>query len=464
MNCRKKLASVLFLCAISLFMTGCKDEDKNSGEGGGNDQPVAFVIPKAEDVVMYEANPRVFAETNSLKAIEARLDDIKSLGVNALWIMPIYTHGVEKYKGSPYCIKNYTAIDPEYGTMDDLKSLVSSAHNKGMAVLMDWVANHTSWDNVWIEEHKDWYTQDSEGNILPPIAAWSDVADLNYDNAEMRQAMIDAMKFWITEAGVDGFRCDAADYVPIDFWQDAVSQLRTVKNDILMLAEGNKADYFSAGFNMDFGWTFYGYLNSVYNEKSKSGNNYPACQLASSMNSRLAALTADHRTLFFTTNHDKSADEKTDVLLFNGNRGAMSAFVIVTTFAGSPLIYSSQETGHKDKFSFFTYYNLNWDENPEITAEYQKLMSIYTASDIFRNKYMTTYPKDKVNADIFYYVHDNGKQNVLVLVNVRNAEATFTVPAEFQGISYRNMMGGEDITLAESLTMPAYQYYILEKK
>ncbi len=445
MNCRKKLASVLFLCAMSLFMTGCKD------------QPLAFVIPKAEDVVMYEANPRVFAETNSLKAIEARLDDIKSLGVNALWIMPIYTHGVEKYKGSPYCIKNYTAIDPEYGTMDDLKSLVSSAHNKGMAVLMDWVANHTSWDNVWIEEHKDWYTQDSEGNILPPIAAWSDVADLNYDNAEMRQAMIDAMKFWITEAGVDGFRCDAADYVPIDFWQDAVSQLRTVKNDILMLAEGNKADYFSAGFNMDFGWTFYDALKDIFSGKR------PASYIVNIVKNASAKFSQDNCTLHFTTNHDKSADENTDVQLFNGNRGAMSAYVITATLAGSPLIYSSQEAGHEGRVPFFEYCNLNWNENLDITNEYIKIMSIYSASDVFRIKYLT-YKSGTENTKILAYVHDNGKQNVLVLVNVRNAEATFTVPAEFQGISYRNMMGGEDITLAESLTMPAYQYYILEKK
>ena len=332
-----------------------------------------------------------------------------------------------------------------------------------MHVILDWVANHTSWDNVWIEEHKDWYTQDSEGNILPPIADWSDVADLNYDNAEMRQAMIDAMKFWITEAGVDGFRCDAADYVPIDFWKDAVSQLRTVKNDILMLAEGDRADYFSVGFNFDFGWNYYKYISNVYN-KELSGSPYPFAGTVRTMVDKLSSLTEDQRTLFFTTNHDKSADEKTDVQLFKGNRGAMSAFVITATFAGTPLIYSSQEVGHEERFSFFKYYNLNWDENPDITAEYQKIMSIYTASDIFRNRYMTTYTDDKVNTDVFYYTHDNGNQNVLVLVNVRNADATFTVPAEFQGLSYRNMMGGEDITLAESLAMPPYQYYILEKK
>ncbi len=462
MNKTSFFKSFLLLLGFALAFVSCKDDDNKGGNNNPTPEPEPYVfsIPKTEDVVMYEANPRVFAETNSLKAIEARLDEIKSLGVNVLWIMPIYTHGVEKYKGSPYCIRNYTAIDPEYGTMDDLKSLVKSAHKKGIAVLMDWVANHTSWDNVWITEHKDWYTQDKDGNIIPPIPAWSDVADLNYNNPEMRQAMIDAMKFWITEADIDGFRCDAADYVEIDFWQDAVSQLRAKKSDILMFAEGNKQDYFSAGFNFKFGWTFHTWLDRIYN----LSESYSLVKFLSATGNSLSNLSADKRIIFFTTNHDKSADEKTDVQLFNGNRGAMSAFVITATYAGTPLIYSSQETGQKDKISFFKYYNLNWDANPEITAEYKKIMSIYTASDIFRNKYMTTYSDDKNNTDVLYYVHDNGKQNVLVLVNVRNAESTFTVPTDFQGNSYTNLMGGEDITLESTLAMPAYQYYILQKK
>lgn len=466
---KKLLACLLLLCPLFAFFS-CNDDDSKSGKGTSytdkdemsagqqDDSKSSYTVPVAEDVVMYEANPRVFAEKNSLKAIETRLDDIKSLGVNVVWIMPIYTHGEEKYKGSPYCIKNYKEIDPEYGTLGDLKSLVETAHGKGMAVLMDWVANHTSWDNVWIETHKDWYTQDEAGNILPPIAAWSDVADLNFDNAEMRQAMIDAMKYWITEVGVDGFRCDAADYVPIDFWKDAVAQLRACREkNILMLAEGNKADYFGAGFNMNFGWTYYSNLDKIYKgEKTLES-------FSKLIRTQLGKLSEDRQTLHFTTNHDKSADEKTDVQLFNGNRGAMSAFVITATMAGTPLIYSSQETGHESNFSFFRYYNLNWDENPDITAEYQKIMSIYTSSDIFRNRYMKIY-EDAGNADVLYYTHDNGEMQTLVVVNVRNAESTFAVPETFQNVPYKDLMNGGDKTFGATESLPAYQYYILEKK
>ena len=202
---------------------------------------------------MYQVNPRNFAPENSFKAVDARLDAIKDLGANTVWFMPICEIGVEKSVNSPYCVKDYTGINPEFGTLDDFKTLVAHAHDKGMTVIIDWVANHTSWDNQWIKDHPDWYTHDEEGEIIHPDGtSWNDVADLNFDNPDLCQAMIDAMKFWVEQVGVDGFRCDAADYVPFEFWKDCVAQLRATGHNLLMLAEGSRKDHFDAEPRQDY--------------------------------------------------------------------------------------------------------------------------------------------------------------------------------------------------------------------
>jgi glycosidase len=214
---------------------GCKPKDHHATPVGDS-----FVVPEVADVVMYQVNPRVFAAENSFQAIINRLDSIQDLGVNMLWIMPIYPIGQEKSKNSPYSVKDYKAVAPEYGTVDDLRQLVESCHERGMGVILDWVANHTAWDNVWLQQHPDWYTHDSTGNIIfPPGTDWTDVADLNYDNKDMRAAMIDAMRYWVDSVGVDGFRCDVADQVPVDFWTECIDNLRAAAKprNLIMLAE-----------------------------------------------------------------------------------------------------------------------------------------------------------------------------------------------------------------------------------
>ncbi|MCD7970216.1 MAG: hypothetical protein LUF87_07675 [Alistipes sp.] len=196
---------------LALPVYGCGSSN-NGTDIDDPENPTVIVPEEIDRVVIYEAYPGMFGTSNTLTAISGQLDNIKSLGVNILWLMPIYEQGVYKGIGSPYCVKDYKAVNPNYGTLDDLKSLVSAAHGKGMRVILDWVANHTSWDNAWITDHPDWYTQNSDGEIIsPPGFDWPDVADLNYDNADMRAAMLDAMKYWVTEADVDGYRCDYAE-------------------------------------------------------------------------------------------------------------------------------------------------------------------------------------------------------------------------------------------------------------
>ena len=178
-------------------------------------------VPNVDKATIYEVNLRAQSSEGNLQGVIAKLDHIKSLGTNIIWLMPIYEQGQINSVGSPYCVKNYEKISPEYGSLADLRALTDQAHALGMAVILDWVANHTAWDHPWITSHPEWYTQNSSGQIIiPPGTNWNDVADLNFEQAAMRKEQIAAMKYWVLEANVDGFRCDYADGVPFDFWSE----------------------------------------------------------------------------------------------------------------------------------------------------------------------------------------------------------------------------------------------------
>ncbi len=463
-----KVAYLILLSFFLVFLSGCNGSQQKNKNGDTQTEaydstPYAHV-PEPEDVVMYEVNLRAFSEKDALKAVIGRLDEIKSLGTNVIWLMPLYKQGegprnVKEDLGSPYCIKDYKAVNPEYGTIDDLKLLVTKAHEKGMAVILDWVANHTSWDNEWIN-NKGWYTTNANGEIIHPVPTdWTDVADLNYDNADMQAAMIDAMKFWFTEANIDGYRCDAADFIsPISlFWTKAVSELREFNSErrILMLAEGHEQDYFAAGFDMDYGWNFYARTDSVYNK-------YDEYSFSKFFAGYTREVNAGKKQVHFTTNHDKSAWEKTDVQLFNGERGAMSAFVLTATLGGIPLIYSTQEIGREEIVPFFSCTSIDWNSNPAILNEYKAIMKAYTSSDIFARGTLETFP---AIADVACFTKSKDNKKVMVAVNVKNKAVAFAVPQQYVGTSWKNMMDDNTtISLSSAIEMPAYQYYILEKQ
>ena len=197
-------------------------------------------VPDTRDVALYQVNMRSFSKEGNFKGVIARLDSIKALGINVVYILPIYPVGILKGQGSPYSVKDYRAINSEFGTLNDLRALVDGVHKRKMAIIIDWVGNHTSWDNPWIV-NKSWYEQDSTGNIKYP-QTWRDVAQLNFKNNDMRLTMINDMKYWVLTANVDGFRCDYADGPPADFWKQAIDTLRNITNHkLLFLAEGSMA-------------------------------------------------------------------------------------------------------------------------------------------------------------------------------------------------------------------------------
>ncbi len=437
---------LLFICVMAAIVA-CKPtpETKN----------VAFEMPAVADIAMYQVNPRVFAPQNSLNAVAARIDSIRELGVNVMWVMPIYPIGIEKGKNSPYCIRDYKAIAPEFGTIDDFKHLTQVCHEHGMGIILDWVANHTAWDHPWVKDHPDWYTHDEKTDTIihPRPWDWLDVADLNYDNKEMRAAMIDAMKFWITEVGIDGFRCDVADGVPADFWKDAIDQLRAAAGNrkIVMLAEGKRLDNFTVGgFDMNYGWDYKDELVKVF-------NGAPASDLIAADKAEYDSLPAGKVKLRFTTNHDH-ATETEPCVQFTNDRGAMAAYVASIFPHGGALIYGSQEVGYPEPINFFKYVPVDWTAKPEIYKEYKELIELYNEEPALRKGSLTTYP----DADVLVFEKADGDDRFLVLVNVRNESKTVQTPQDWVGRETEDEITDQKMKLGESVTLNPFQYLILE--
>lgn len=410
-----------------------------------------FNVPDTEDMVMYEVNLRAFPGGN-IQGVIGKLDHISDLGVNVIWLMPIHPIGSIKSVNSPYSVEDYKEVNPEFGNLEDMRTLVEEAHARGMAVILDWVANHTAWDNDWID-NKAWYTQDVRGQITIPAGTnWQDVADLNFSNSSMRMAMISAMKYWVLAGNVDGFRCDAADFVPKSFWEEAIIALKAIPNrKLIYLAEGAREDHFDAGFEMNYSWDFYTTLKNVYNGQS-------AATIFTTNTSEYSEIPAGGHKLRFTTNHDESAWDATPVSLFGGLEGSVSAFVIAAYLNGVPLIYGSQEIGVANTIPFFSNTTLTWTQNRHILQAYQALMEYFTGSESLKYGAMTTYGATNVVA-----FKKQGLNEVLVLVNVRNSDQSWTVPTALQNTTWTNALEGEPYSLTTSAALQPYEYLILER-
>ena len=440
----KKLMMMVALVAI--LLTACDPKNKNEN---------SFALPEVSDIAMYQVNPRVFAPEKSLNAVAARIDSIQALGVNMIWVMPIYPIGIEKGKNSPYCISDYKAIAPEFGTIDEFKNLVKVCHEHGMGIILDWVANHTAWDHPWVKEHPDWYTHDEKADtiISPAGFDWYDVADLNYDNKDMRKAMIDAMRFWIVDCGIDGFRCDVADGVPADFWKEAIETLRKdAGRRIVMLAEGKQVDNFTiGGFDMNYGWDYKDSLVHVFNDGK------PASDLIAADSAEYAQLPEGKVKLRFTTNHDHST-EVTPVKEFTNERGSMAAYVASIFPHGGALIYGSQEVGYENPINFFKYVAVDWMAKPDLYKEYQHLLKLYNENTALRKGKLTAW-SDK---DIFLFEKADDSGKFLVAVNVRNEEHEMALPDGWKNAKTTNMADGSEKALTDKVQLKPFEYLILK--
>lgn len=324
----------------------------------------------AKNAVIYEVNTRQFSEEGTFNKVTEQLHRIKDLGADIVWLMPIYPIGQKNRKGSLgsyYAVKDYKAVNPEFGTKEEFKQLVDSAHSLGMKVILDWVANHSSPDNVWVKDHLDYYTKDSLGNApIPTIGTdWDDVADLNYDNPEMRAAMTDAMQYWLKEFDIDGYRCDVAGMVPIDFWIENRKALEQIK-PVFMLAEGAETDLYKA-FNMTYGWPFKDLLISI----GKGEKDFSAIEKY--FNQVKKDYTPNDIIMYFTTNHDENSWNYLEKDAFGVN---LKNYITLTyAMGGMPLIYDGQESGLDKQLEFFEKDPIVWGDY-KYTQLYQQLNAL----------------------------------------------------------------------------------------
>jgi len=413
-------------------------------------------VPNREDAVIYQVNMRAFSQGGNFAGVTARLDSIKAIGVNVLYLMPIYPVGAVRSVNSPYSVKDYTEVNAEFGTLTDLRTLVDGAHARGLSVMLDWVPNHTSWDNAWITAHPDWYLRDAAGNILsPPNTNYTDVAQLDFSNFAMRLAQISAMKSWVYKANVDGFRCDYGDFQPDDFWKQAVDTLRSIRSHkLLLLNEGTRSSNFAAGFDYNFGFNFYGALRNVY------GSNGPATRFNDLNASEYVGAAATQHVVRYTTNHDVNGSDGTPVALYGGKDGAMSAFVIAACFKGIPFVYNGQEAGMTTPITFpFTGVKVQWGAHPDVKRAYQQLLTARAASPALQHGAPTSYS----TADVCAFTKTAGTDQALVLVNVRNRPVQYAVPAALANSSWTNALQGGAYSVGSSVTLPAYGYVVLRK-
>ena len=433
---------LLVLVCFNSFVLHAADKDKK----------VNYIVPDSRDVTMYQVNMRVFSKEGNFKGVTERLDSIKSLGVNVIYLMPVYPVGVLKSVNSPYCVRDYKGLNSEFGTIKDLQNLVERAHQKKMAIILDWVPNHTSYDHVWIQ-NKSWYLQDSAGNIIsPPGRGWDDVAQLNFKNAEMRLAMIDAMKYWLKTASVDGFRCDFADGPPLDFWKQTLDSLRNFsQRKLLMMAEGKDPGLYKAGFDLNFGFEFFGGLKRIY-ARNKS------VKFIDTLNITDYESANDlQRIIRYTSNHDVNSSDGTPIDLFGGRQGSMAAFAVAAFMKSVPMIYNGQEVGLSYRLTFpFTGTKIDWTPNTSITNEYKKIIAFRNSSAAIRRGVLISYSTD----DVCAFVKQNGNEKVLVIVNMRNKPVIFNVPGAIAGTNWKNEMNAGNITVQKDLELQPYSYLV----
>jgi len=411
---------------------------------------------------IYEVNIRQYTPEGTFSAFAQHLTRLKDMGVETLWLMPVQPIGKVNRKGtmgSYYSIQDYVSVNPEYGTLDDFKSLVQQAHQMGFKLIIDWVANHTSWDHAWTKTNPEFFTLDDNGNFRPPYPEWADVIDLNFDSTELRSAMIAAMKFWITEFDIDGFRCDMAHLVPLDFWKAARKDL-DIEKKLFWLAETEDANYHEA-FDVSYTWQFLHKMEAFWkNETNISG-------LDSVLYQYTTVFPDSAIRLFFTSNHDENSHSGSEYKRMGD--AAKSFAVLCSTWNGIPLVYSGQELPNYKSIQFFEKDPINWTGEYELHTFYKTLLNLHSINPALRaaDKNVKTY-RIKTSEDqyIFTFLRKNSNHEVFVILNLSNmANLRFDIQSDKITGVFKNSFTGEvfDFTDEKSFMMQPWEFLVFEK-
>ena len=449
------------LCCISFLFTACKTKTAVTD--------VKANYPDwAKNAVIYEVNVRQYTPEGTFKAFEANLPRLKELGVDILWFMPIHPIGIvdrkipKGYKeslGSYYSVKDYKGVNPEFGTEADFKALVAKAHEMGFKVLIDWVANHSSRDNAWITEHPDWYVKDSTGEIMTPHD-WTDCAKLNYTNKDMRGAMIDAMKYWVSNCDIDGFRCDVAGEVPVDFWDTARMELEKVKPMFMLAENEDHPELCKKAFDANYGWGMHHVMHKVAQGKDSVN------QIVRQIMKVDSILPKTAMQMNFITNHDENSWNGTAQEKFGAGENAFA--VLTYTLPGMPLIYSGQEAGLNKRLKFFTKDTISWS-NLELTPFYKALNKLKHSNEAIENPpYGGTF--EKINNSepkkVLSFLRLKGNVRVLVLLNLSASPVSFILNSNVVDESYKDIFNDERIIIkkGDPLSLGAWGYRVLETR
>ncbi len=416
-----------------------------------NQQPAATTTAAHPEwtynTVVYEMNVRQYTPEGTFAAAEQQLPRLKELGIDILWLMPIHPIGVKERKGtlgSYYAISDYCEVNPEFGTMADFEKFLAKAHELGLKVIIDWVANHTSPDAKWINERPaNWYVRDSLGNTIVQYD-WTDIAKLNYENTEMRAEMAKSMRFWL-EKGIDGFRCDMAMEVPIDFWQQTYAELRADYPEMYLLAEGENPVLHDKAFDASYTWELHHLLNAI--AKGEKG----VKELKEYIAKDDENVADEAFRLMFTSNHDENSWAGTEFERM-GDAVRVMAMLTFTLPQGQPLIYTGQEIGFDHRFEFFEKDHIPaWEQN-EYTAFYKELIQIRHDNPALaagERGGKIVYPEiENLPENVLLFTREVEGNKVLVAANLSAEVATVTLPEEF---------------LSEVMILPAWGYTIKTK-
>ena len=390
------MKKTIFLSVVVLILAACGCGKPQtlpiipSGEGSGSSGKETIPEPGityATEVLtlpatardhyqIYQVNLKLYGSSGAFGKVQARLDDIKALGTDFLYLMPVYAEGKKDAIGSPYCIKDFKDVNGSYGTLAELKALVDAAHAKGMKVMFDWVANHTSWDNGWITTHSEWYEHKADGSIAWPTkdGEWKDVAQLDYSKKELWAAMEDALEYWVTTLGIDGYRCDYAHGVRDDFWKEAIGRLKALKPGFVMLAESDFERMFDDGFDIIFDRAMKSRMRNVIGSSSSSKSFFTWYK------SDQEKAPAPKTKLFFVTNHDDATSDVPSTQ-FKSADGALAAYVLMAALNGSSMLYGSQEVGYNKTINFFNTQTMDWSANAELKKKYQDALQALAKVD-----------------------------------------------------------------------------------
>ncbi len=454
-----KMRTLFFLLPLTLaLLTACNSAPPKDA----NEQPFTDVVHPAwmKDAIIYEVNIRQFSTEGTFSAFAEHLPRLKELGVDILWLMPVHPIGVKNRKGglgSYYSVLDYKGVNPEFGTMEDFKAMLSQVHDLGMKLIIDWVPNHSAWDNPLVDLHPDWYAKDSTGKMFSPWD-WTDVVQFDYSQRGLRDYMTEAMQFWLTEVGIDGFRQDVAHQVPVDFWNELRPALLEVKPDMMLLAEAENRELHQHAFDASYAWEFHHLMNEV----AKGAKTVAV--LDSYFERADSTYNEQDIRMYFTSNHDENSWNGTEFERLGDATEVMA--VLSYLLPGMPLIYNGQEAGFNRRLLFFEKDSIDWVDHP-FNELYHSLNRLKKENQALWNPgFGGTYERINNGQDdkVITFIRQGDDNQIVAVFNLSAMNVTVTLKHKNLKGVYLNYFTGQEMTLQNgTFDLSPWEYQVFVK-